>query len=230
MTQQKKVRGSESDHGASPAPLWGRKQSGSFPAPLQETPPNADRPRSECVGEERLTPQELKRRFACNLDALLRIIGLTRKDAAQAIGVAYKLLRRLASSGVSFVEDRNTEALTMITNYLALPGVDYLWLADLLPRLLTTDEGRGFVEKFRPLLLAERERRLAGARVVADEEMKLVGRALGVEDADQPLLARGQLRMGGRNPCLLQRSDLPVSHRRLLRSGDPITTGCREEG
>ncbi len=142
----------------------------------------------EGESEERLTLTELKKRFAGNLDSLLKIIGLNRKQAAREIGVAEKLMRRLASAGVSFVEERNAENLSMIADYFALPGVDHLWRVNLVRRLLTTEDGEGFVEKFRNRLLAERERRLAAARVVGEEEMTLVGRALGVEDAEQPPL------------------------------------------
>lgn len=138
--------------------------------------------------DERLTAEELKERFAANLDRLIGIVGLSRKDAAREVGIPYKLMRRLVSAGVSRPDERNVENLNRLAAYFALPDVNLFWKGDLLVRLLTTDAGRVFVEKFRPRLLAERERRLAGARVVGHEELVLLGRALGVEDADVPPL------------------------------------------
>lgn len=155
--------------------------------PLNRRPPKirvikAD----EGAAGERLTPIELKERFARNLDGLLGILGLSRKDASTEISIPYKLVRRLSSAGVSFVEERNSESLTRIAAYFALPSVDHLWRVDLVRLLLTTQEGEGFVTKFRDRLVAERERRVAEAQVVGQDDMALMGRALGVEDACVP--------------------------------------------
>jgi hypothetical protein len=139
-------------------------------------------------GEERLTPPELKKRFATNLDALLGITGLSRKDAATEVGIEYKLMRRLVSAGVSFVEDRNRDTIDRLRTFFALPGNNYLWRAGLVRFLLTSLKGRPFIDKLRHRLLAERERRLAAARAVDHEEVALVGKALGVGDADPPPL------------------------------------------
>jgi hypothetical protein len=152
-------------------------------APAERRPPKI-----RVIGDDRLTPQERKERFASNLDRLISILGLTRKEAAEQIGIPYKLVRRLASAGVSCTEERNIESLTRIVRHFALPGVDHLWRDDLLRLLLTTPDGNDFVEKFRNRLLAERERRLAAAQVVVQEEVTLMGRALGVEDAIEPPL------------------------------------------
>lgn len=160
------------------------------PEPLKRRPPKIRVVKAdEGEAEERLTPTELKERFARNLDGLLSVVGLSRKDAAAEIGVPYKLVRRLASAGVSFAEDRNSESLTRIADYFALPSVDHLWRGDLVRRLLATEEGEGFLKKFRDRLLAERERRVAEAQVVGQDEVALMGRALGVLDADVPPLA-----------------------------------------
>ncbi len=148
--------------------------------------PSKRKPKIRVVGEDRLTPQELKQRFASNLDRLIGILGQTRKQASQEIGIPYKLVRRLASAGVSCTDERNIASLTRIVRHFALPGVEHLWRDDLLRLLLTTGEGAGFVKKFRDLLVAERERRLAAARVVGQEEVVLVGRALGVADEPPP--------------------------------------------
>jgi len=150
-----------------------------------ETVPRAERssPKIRVVGDERLTPEELKERFAANLDRLIGIVGLSRKDAAREVGIQYKLMRRLVSAGVSRPDERNVENLNRLADYFGLPDVDIFWQGDLLVRLLTTDDGRRFVEKFRPRLLAEREQRMAGAQVVGHEELALLGRALGFEVA-----------------------------------------------
>lgn len=134
--------------------------------------------------EEPLDADERRERFATNLDRLIGIVGLSRKDAARETGIPYKLMRRLVSAGVAVVGARNQEALKSIASYFALPSANHLWRNDLFRRMLTTDEGSGFVEKFRQRLLAEHERRVAGARVIGHEELLLLGRALGVEGAD----------------------------------------------
>ncbi len=147
------------------------------------------RPKVRVVGDgERLTPEELKDRFAANLDRLIGVVGLSRKDAAREVGIPYKLVRRLVSAGVSRPDERNVENLNRIAAYFAVPDVSLFWRGDLLVRLLTTDAGRAFVEKFRPRLLAERERRLVGVQVAGHEELALLGRALGAEDSGVPPL------------------------------------------
>jgi hypothetical protein len=155
-----------------------------IPGTVAVDPAKRRPPKIRVIADERLTPQELKKRFANNLDRLLGIVGLSRKDAAREVGIPYKLMRRLASAGVSFAEERNAESLSKIADFFTLPSVDDLWTANLVQRLLTTGEGSRFVKKFRDRLLDERERRVAAARVVGHDEVMLVGRALGVEDAN----------------------------------------------
>lgn len=135
-----------------------------------------------------LTPAQLKRRFATNLDRLVNLVGLTRKVAAHNIGIPHQLLLRLVSAGVSRTDDRNIESLKKIKDYFALPDVHDLWRPDLVRRLLTSDLGHGFVEKFRDRLLAERERRLGEELVDAREELALLGLALGFKDTPLPAL------------------------------------------
>ena len=133
--------------------------------------------------EDRLATKERKRLFAENLDMLIGLVGMNRKEAADAIGIAHKLVRRLVSAGVGRKDARNIESLTRIVAYFVLPSIDDLWRADLLRRLLSTNEGHGFVEKFRPRLLVERERRLAEEQARSHEELGLLSRALGFETA-----------------------------------------------
>jgi hypothetical protein len=139
-----------------------------------------------CEGE-RLTATELKRRFARNLDMLINLIGLSRKDAAHGIGIAHKLVLRLVSAEISRTDERNIENLTRIATYFALPGVDDLWDANLLRRLLAPHGNSGFVAKFRPRLLAERERRMAEDHALKHNDLAHLNRALGFDEASPPL-------------------------------------------
>jgi hypothetical protein len=140
------------------------------------------------IGEERLTTEEWKQRFASNLDRLIGLLGLTRKQAASQIGISYKLVRRLVSDGVSRADERSKEDVARIAAFFALPSIDHLWRADLLPLVLTSDEAGGFIEKFRPLLIAEREKRLAEVQRGVHEELGLLSRALGFEETPAPPL------------------------------------------
>jgi hypothetical protein len=171
----------------------GREPPGEVARTGATDPPTTRPPRIRVVAgefgsEERLTAHELKKRFATNLDGLLGITGLSRKVAAVEVRIEYKLMRRLVSAGVSFVEERNRDTIDRLQTFFALPGVDYLWRAGLVRFLLTSRKGLPFVDKFRNRLLSERERRLAAARAVDHEEVALVGRALGVADAAPPAL------------------------------------------
>jgi hypothetical protein len=137
---------------------------------------------------ERLLSQEWKERFASNLDRLLGVVGLNRKEAAAEIGVSYKLLRRLVSAGVSRTDERNMESLKKIATYFALPSVEDFWRADLIPRLLASDEGAAFMEKFRPKVREEWLRRVHAARAFYDEEFTLMNRLFGGAGAAAPSL------------------------------------------
>jgi hypothetical protein len=154
------------------------------PEAKEAEPPTRRVPKVRVVGqEERLTPEERKRRFATNLDMLIRLVGLSRVEAAHEIGLKHKLVLRLVSAGVSRSDDRNRDSLTRIAVYFALPSVDDLWRADLLRLVLSADPDNGFVEKFRPRLLAERERRVAEERALGQDELTLLSRALGFDSA-----------------------------------------------
>ena len=153
-----------------------------MPEKREEEPERRKSPKVRVAGQgERLTPEERKRRFANNLDMLVRLVGLSRKGTADEIGIAHKLVLRLVSAGISRRHERNFESLTKIAAYFALTSVDDLWRADLLQLVLPADGGRGFVEKFRDRLLAERQRRLAVERVPGHDELALLSRALGYE-------------------------------------------------
>jgi transcriptional regulator with XRE-family HTH domain len=131
--------------------------------------------------EQRVGTEERRRLFARNLDRLIALVGMTRREVADQAGIAHKLVLRLVSSGVSKTDPRNVESLRRIAAFFALPGVSDFWRSDLLRRLLSTDEKGGFIAKFRNRLLAERERRLAEERAASQEELVLLSRALGLE-------------------------------------------------
>ena len=77
---------------------------------------------------DRLSPRERKSRFARNLDQLLTIIGVGRKEAAAEIGITYSLIRRLVTAGVSRIDDLNRESLRSIANYFGLTDLyDFWW-------------------------------------------------------------------------------------------------------
>jgi hypothetical protein len=135
----------------------------------------------------RLTTEEWKMQFAENFDRLVRLIGLSRRDAAREIGISYPLLKRLITAGVSRTDDRNMKSLTRIASFFGLPNVEALWRDDLVRRLIFSDKS-GFVEKFRERLLAEREKRQEGFGPVRREELALLNRALGCEDTHVPML------------------------------------------
>jgi len=126
---------------------------------------------------------ERKQQFARNLDQLMRLIGLNRKESAEEMDLPYKLIRRLVSAGVSRSDDRNKESLDKIVRYFALTGVSDLWIANLIPWLLGSDEGKGFVSKFRSGLASHREEQLHTAGQIDQEQLRLLGEALGLEAA-----------------------------------------------
>ena len=128
------------------------------------------------------TPKERKELFAQNLDQLLKFSGLNRKEAAEEIGLPYKLVRRLASAGVSRIDERNRDSLQKIADYFALVNVDELWVSNMVPWLLTEPEGRLFVEKFRSKLVEYRRKQSRATEQVDHEVDQLMAEALG-EDA-----------------------------------------------
>ncbi len=138
--------------------------------------------------DERLTTEELKRRFARNLDRLLGLLGTSRKDAADEIGIPYPLLRRLVSAGVSRTDERGEDDLQKIAAFFALSAVADLWRADLLTAVLDPAEDNAFIKKFRSRLLAERQRRMTEAREATLDEISLLNRALGFREGSAPSL------------------------------------------
>ncbi len=147
---------------------------------IRLVPPLPQEPKEmRIAGPEKVS--ERKQQFACNLDQLLKLVGLSRKEAAEEMDLQYKLIRRLVSAGVSRSDDRNKESLDKIVRYFALTGVSDLWIANLIPWLLGSDEGMGFVSKFRSRLASHREEQLHTAGQIDQEQLRLLGEALGLE-------------------------------------------------
>src|ERR1019366_6553473 len=109
MAEQKKVQGRGSQQDTPARPARQKPTMRVIPGTCQVDPSQHRPPSIWVVGEERLTPQELKKRFASNLD--------------RPIGIPYKLMQRLASAGVSRTDERNVESLTRIKDYFTLLGV-----------------------------------------------------------------------------------------------------------
>lgn len=69
--------------------------------------------------------------FATNIDRLLATKGWSRKDAAIALGVEYKWLRRAVTSGLDRIERRNQSALNAVVRHFQLSSVNDLWRPNL---------------------------------------------------------------------------------------------------
>ena len=70
--------------------------------------------------------------LAQNLDRLLALKGLGRKEAAEAIGISYKWLRRAVSQGLGRPDQRNAPHLQRLTTFFGLRRIDDLWRPSLL--------------------------------------------------------------------------------------------------
>jgi hypothetical protein len=120
-----------------------------------------------------------------------------RKEAAEQLGIPYRLVRRLVSAGVSKLDKGNEDSLKKLADHFALPDVEDLWRPGLVAWLLSSEEGRAFVDKFRQKLSEEFLLRLHAARAsaVSDEdvaneyeELALLGRVLGFKERITPPL------------------------------------------
>ena len=79
--------------------------------------------------------------LAQNLDRLLALKRLGRKEAAEAIGVPYKWLRRAASRGLGRPDQRNAPHLQRVTTYFGLRRIEDLWRPSLVELRLAPDRG-----------------------------------------------------------------------------------------
>lgn len=109
--------------------------------------------------------------FAKNLDELLCLLGMSRKDAAEQIGLNYKLIRRLVTAGISRPDVRNGGSLLKMRHFFVLPSILHFWQENLVDHLLASEEGRPFVEKFRQQLHLSRDAQVA--KLVGVDEMRL---------------------------------------------------------
>jgi len=102
--------------------------------------------------------EESRAVFALNLDRLLSMRRLSRKEASDAIGIPYKWLRRAVTHGVSRRDSRSIDALGALARFFGLPAIDDLWRPDLIQmRLVSGDisaaaRRQACLEKFAALL------------------------------------------------------------------------------
>jgi hypothetical protein len=123
--------------------------------------------------------------FAQNLDRLLTIVGLSRKDAAEELGIPYSLIRRFVTLGLSRRDERNAEYLAAICRYFCWPDIDGLWNPTLVDRLLASGQGDRFKKEFRPRLEAKRREWLSKLAEVDPRLLHLVNAALGFNSGTQ---------------------------------------------
>lgn len=89
--------------------------------------------------------------FARNLTQLLELVPSNMRQAAeQELGVTYKWLRRMVSTGLSRPDARSGADLERLAKYFALPSIMDLWRPNLFCWLLQEDAGGQFRKKFRP--------------------------------------------------------------------------------
>ncbi len=83
-----------------------------------------------------ITPNSV---LAQNLDRLLALKGLGRKEAAEAIGVPYKWLRKAVSQGLARPDRRNTDRLQQVAAFFGLTKFEDLWRPSLVQLRLAPD-------------------------------------------------------------------------------------------
>jgi transcriptional regulator with XRE-family HTH domain len=152
--------------------------------PAEPGPPEPEkRPKPRLVPH---SPEEGKRIFARNLDQLITVTFPSRKDAAEKIGVSYRLIRRLVSAGVSRLDDRNVESLGKIASYFALPLTEKLWWPSLVDELLTSPDGQAFVAKHRSALTQYHEEQTAKLQAIDVTLLEHLAKALGKPETAKP--------------------------------------------
>jgi hypothetical protein len=77
--------------------------------------------------------------IAQNLDRLLALKGLGRKEAAEAIGVPCKWLRKAVSQGLARPDRRNAERLQQVAVLFGLTRIEDLWRPSLVQLRLSPD-------------------------------------------------------------------------------------------
>lgn len=136
-----------------------------------------------------LSSSERKKIFACNLDQLMTVTGLKRNEAAEKIGISYRLVRRLVSAGVSRLDGRNEESIQKIVDFFGLTEPDDLWQADLLSWLLNPEYGTKFIDRFQGDIDRVKKKHSARSEKVKAPLMKMIDRALGAEPPQTDHLA-----------------------------------------
>ena len=100
---------------------------------------------------------ELRGIFAKNIDRLLDLLGTDRKQAAGKVGVPYKWLWRMATKGITRIDDRHRPNLQKLAEFFLVQSVNDFWQVGLLYRLISTEPlfRARFTESLRRLYQAE---------------------------------------------------------------------------
>ncbi|WDI43705.1 hypothetical protein [Bremerella sp. P1] len=93
-------------------------------------------------------PDSRRQTFMQNLNQLLEVARMNRKESAETIGVPYKWLRRMVSTGLVRSDERNLADLQKVTTFFAVPELDDLWRPHLVCWLVESDSGEAFWDKF----------------------------------------------------------------------------------
>jgi hypothetical protein len=140
---------------------------------------------------ERLTPSERKEIFARNLDQLIRLAGLKRNEAAKQIGTPYPLIRRLASAGVSRLDELNEGNIQKIACFFQVSDPLDLWQPELLLWLLKPEHPeyhRPFINRFRDDLARVQYEGTPSREKVEPSLLAMIGTAIGgVAQSTPPL-------------------------------------------
>ena len=173
---------------------------------------------------ERLTTSEMKSRFARNLDRLLGIVGLSRKEAADETGIDYRVIRRLVSDGISRIDERGEPDLQRLIKFFHLKNETDLWAFDLLPKLLTTEYGTTFVQRFRSRLEGTLSQRLVEASNPEYDEVAMLRIALGHSRPTK----NGNMEAENRKIAVILSSDKAEHFRNLIDDYFDFVTGTKE--
>lgn len=164
------------------------------------------------LGNSTPTTQDRKEVFAANVSRLVDLLHLGQmQDAAKRIGVPYKWLWRMAASGIGRIDDRNLPNLQKLAEYFRLPTTDDFWREGVLYWLLSSAEGKGFVEKFYENLVQLYDSELEKLRKI---DRKFIGAARQPLGKPIPLLTGSPLGLGAFVP-----SDRQAKLDRLLTVG-----------
>lgn len=141
-----------------------------------------------------MTPSKLKKQFAKNFDFLLKITCLSRKQAAEEMDISYKLVRRLASAGVSRIDNRNKENLSKIASFFSIQIEDF-WIENFVELILRSDRGKHFVSRFHEELKCYQNKQSGKIEEIDQFQLQLVSDALANEVQSDDEMVLNQVRV-----------------------------------